>query len=339
MLLFLFFLQGSNPTGIFGGGIEGDSSVPIETENLSFGSIVAGSRSTFGITEDGELYATGSNESGQLGLGMKDSMTFFTKVPVKFKVKQVACGWAHSMVLSEDGRVFVCGDNKKGQLGLISEVCVCCFTEIDVCDKVTQVACGLMSSFAVLKSGNVMFWGQFRSIKSELCSAPTTLDNSGIVVKIAVGHRHILTLSSSGKVKGFGCNNYGQIGFDFDKQSTKNRVINILAGWNHSIIQLESQQLILFGKNDQNQLAHPDKTCHTNILDFNDESILNLATGSDHIVLQTSKRLLVWGWNEHGILGQNHTKQLYGPPQELNFNVNIIKRIFCGQVSCFIITK
>lgn len=284
------------------------------------------------------MYATGANESGQLGLGTtNEPINHFKRVPIPFelKVKQVACGWAHAILLTEDFRIFGCGDCKKGQLGKsIDTQSLSAFSEIEIKnEKFIQVACGLYSSFAVTESGKVFFWGQFRSIRSEICWNPILLDQFENVHKIAIGHKHILVLSSDGKVTGFGCNKYGQLSFE------QQDAIDIFAGWNHSILRLNPNSFLLIGKNDHNQLAHSDKSCNQNIIHFESEQIVDFAVGSDHSLLLTSKRLLAWGWNEHGILGQDHTNQIYGPPQEISFDIKRIKRVFCGPVSCFLITE
>lgn len=266
-----------------------------------------------------------------------ETIKTFKKVDFDLKPKQISCGWAHSLLLTEDGRVFSSGDGKKGQLGFESTG-ISHFEEVkNIPGKVIQVACGVWSSFGVLENGQVYFWGQFRTLKQEICTTPTLLDFSENVRKISVGHKHILTLSYDGKISGHGCNKYGQIALEECKSII---IKNCFAGWNHSILWLNTNELVLIGKNDHNQLAHLDKSCHENVLKFVNEEILDLSVGSDHAMLLTSKRLLVWGWNEHGILGQGHINQIYGPPQELKFDMNEIERIksiICGPVSCFII--
>lgn len=270
-----------------------------------------------------------------MGLSIKgESLNKFKLVP-GIKAKQVACGWSHTILLTEDGRVLVTGDNKRGQLGLGIEIADSSFFYHvnTINEPVKQVACGVWSSFVVLQTGKVLFWGQFRNIKSEICWIPTELDEMGNASKISVGHKHVLTLSESAKVSGFGCNKFGQI--NFQDQSA----LDIFAGWNHSILQLDTKSILLIGKNDHNQLAHHDKSIKSNFIRLENENIVDIAVGSDHCLLLTDRRLLVWGWNEHGILGNNHMNQIYGPPKELYFDISRIKNMFCGPVSCFIITK
>ena len=309
---------------------------------MPFVTISACSRSAFGITKTGELYASGANEHGQLGLINTEttlSINRFTKINyLTPKVKQIACGWAHTLLLTEDGELFVSGDGKNGELGLGKDLMKSnVFIKVEsIEEKVTQVACGIWSSFVILESGKVLFWGRFRALKLGTIYTPTLLENMNNVIKISVQHNHILTYSFDGKVSGYGCNKYDQISL---KEYENYHIRDVFVGWNHSVLWLNSNELILFGKNDHNQLAHSDKFCRKNVLKFENEDIVDVSVGSDHTMVLTNKRLLIWGWNEHGILGQNHTTQIYGSPQELNFDINRIKKIICGTASCFIITK
>lgn len=43
---------------------------------------------------------------------------FFIPVPSLKDVKQVACGFNHSIALTEEGKIYGWGSNKKGQLGI-----------------------------------------------------------------------------------------------------------------------------------------------------------------------------------------------------------------------------
>lgn len=285
------------------------------------------------------IYASGANDQGQLGFATKNCQSINQFQRVQFDdglAKFIACGWSHSVLLTEEGKVFVCGDNRKGQLGLGSSIeSSNTFLPLESVGKVIQIACNFWSTFLLLDNGEVIFFGTFRPLKNQTEYSPTILDGITNVKKIAVGHKHFLTLSHSGEVNGFGCDKYGQI--DFSEHNLD--FVDIFAGWNHSVLLTSSNQLFLFGKNDHNQLAHFDESTRKNILNFEEENIKELSFGSDHGMVLTDERLLIWGWNEHGVLGQDHNLRLFGPPSELNFDLSQIKRIAAGVASCFILTK
>lgn len=67
----------------------------------------------------GALYAWGSNQQGQLGLGKtkKENIPTLVAIPGDPKVAQVACGAMHSCIASADLKVWSAGDNRHGQLG------------------------------------------------------------------------------------------------------------------------------------------------------------------------------------------------------------------------------
>jgi secretion-regulating guanine nucleotide exchange factor len=71
-------------------------------------------------TEDGEIYVSGWNKNGQLGLASQqvDSLTFYRLPTLPQKFTKVSCGWNHTMALTMDGSVYVWGSNAFGQLGV-----------------------------------------------------------------------------------------------------------------------------------------------------------------------------------------------------------------------------
>jgi predicted nucleic acid-binding Zn ribbon protein len=80
--------------------------------------IVAGSFYSFALTEEGDVYAWGSNGCGELGLGDTEDRLTPTKVPGLGRVRAIAAGGGHSLALTESGEVYTWGLNKHGQLGL-----------------------------------------------------------------------------------------------------------------------------------------------------------------------------------------------------------------------------
>ena len=73
----------------------------------------------FILTKGKDLYASGSNTCGQLGLGNTNPQWLPTKVPIsailpKIEVKKVSTGKSHALLLSTSGRLYATGSNLAG---------------------------------------------------------------------------------------------------------------------------------------------------------------------------------------------------------------------------------
>jgi len=91
-----------------------DSKVPPNDTVLA---IDTGAFHTIFLLDNGEVFTTGRNNFGQLGIGTNINTATPTKVPLE-GVKKVAAGYAHSLFLMDDGSVMACGLNQHGQLGI-----------------------------------------------------------------------------------------------------------------------------------------------------------------------------------------------------------------------------
>ena len=70
------------------------------------------------LTEKGEVWATGRNNKGQLGIGNNGDQNVWVKSFTKEKVINIACGEYHTIILTEKGEVWATGFNKYEQLGI-----------------------------------------------------------------------------------------------------------------------------------------------------------------------------------------------------------------------------
>ncbi|KAK0591840.1 hypothetical protein LWI29_009095 [Acer saccharum] len=109
--------------------------------------VAAGLWHTICISSDGDIYAFGGNQFGQLGSGGDQAETLPRLLDApgleNVHVKVVSCGARHNAAIAEDGKVFCWGWNKYGQLGLgdVIDRNVPCQVTIEGCVP-KNIACG-----------------------------------------------------------------------------------------------------------------------------------------------------------------------------------------------------
>ena len=89
---------------------EGEFQVPLDVQIKS---IAAGSKHSMVLSTDGQLYTFGYGQQGQLGHRSAKNIfqPKFVQDFVGKKIKLIAAGQNHSIVLSQAGDIFVCGSN------------------------------------------------------------------------------------------------------------------------------------------------------------------------------------------------------------------------------------
>ena len=201
---------------------------------------------TLFVKKNGTLLGAGYNNRRQLGIDsttdIVDTFQPITKTGVANttkidKVKQIACGFEHTMLLLEDGTLLGAGNNGFRQLGIdsptdrvdtfqpITKTGVANTTKID---KVKQIACGYEYTMLLLEDGTLLGAGNngFRQlgIDSTSYSVDTfqPITRSGVanttkidkVKYIACGFGHTMLLLEDGTLLGAGSNGYRQLGVE-----------------------------------------------------------------------------------------------------------------------------
>ncbi|XP_039252770.1 RCC1 and BTB domain-containing protein 1-like isoform X2 [Styela clava] len=134
--------------------------------------IACGSHHSMVLTDDGEVYAWGYNNCGQIGSGSTSNQTTPRKVNACIgnkRIIHIACGQTSSLAVTDNGEVYSWGYNGNGQLGVGNNV-----NQTNPC------------RIAALQ--NV------------------------VIVQVVCGYAHTLALSDEGIVYGWGANSYGQLG-------------------------------------------------------------------------------------------------------------------------------
>ncbi|XP_016459869.1 ultraviolet-B receptor UVR8 isoform X2 [Nicotiana tabacum] len=120
-------------------------------------SVAAGLWHTVCISADGDVYAFGGNQFGQLGTGAEQAETLPRLLDApnleNMHVKVVSCGARHTAVVTDDSKVFCWGWNKYGQLGLGDVIDRNIPSQVSIDGHVpTNVACGWWHTLLLAES-------------------------------------------------------------------------------------------------------------------------------------------------------------------------------------------
>jgi len=172
--------------------------------------IGAGSGFSAGLSTDGNVYAWGHNQFGQLGQGnLKDSL-----LPLQVRglsgVSMLALGGHHALAMRSDGSLWGWGSNHYGQLGVGSRTSgATAPAPVVGLSSVRALSANDFMSLAVRHDGSVWTWG--RNNQQNIL-APTRVTGLGSARTVAAGVDYALAVADDGTVWGWGKNGYGQLG-------------------------------------------------------------------------------------------------------------------------------
>jgi len=231
------------------------------------------------------------------------------------------------MALTSTGRVYAWGFNNSGQIGDATTTNRNIPTEITsrISGTVTSIAAGGNHSFALTSTGRVYAWGynlygQIGDATKINRTVPTEITSriSGMVTSVAAGGNHSIALTSTGRIYTWGLNSSGEIGDATTTNRTTPTEITsriavtasmISAGYSHSAAITSTGRVYTWGSNSNGQIGDAtttNKNVPTEISSRINGTVTSISAGGIHtIVLTSTGRIVAWGYNGYGQLGDS----------------------------------
>jgi len=302
------FTWGWNFYGRLGNGTTTSSLFPIDITshfNLHSNEVITevslGVSHSSAITSEGRVFTWGDNAGGQLGDGTLSNKSSPMDITAKLnlssgeKAISISLGYVHSAVLTTEGRVFTWGNNTYGQLGngtnniQVNPVDITTHFSLSTGEKIKSINLGEYHGIAVTSNNRVFTWGN--NLKGQLGdgsnvnqSTPTEITNqfnlttNETIELMSLGISHSIVVTSEERVFAWGDNSNGQLG----------------------------------DGTNVNQSSPKDITSQFNLV--SQEKFRLLSLGESHSTLLTTYgKIIIWGDNVDGKLGDNTTSDTLTP--------------------------
>jgi alpha-tubulin suppressor-like RCC1 family protein len=254
------FMWGWNDKGQCVGNQKGKPKIVEQLKEKKILMVRCGDDHSLALDTAGVLYAFGDNSKGQLGQGnyteIKDPVII--NLP---QVKQVCAMGAQNLAVTEEGELHIWpyqtihGEKRSYPNRILPDQTV---TEVSMGYDfaVIVVSSGLVFSFGTSNQEGQLGLGDFEPRTSPCLVEELKREK---VTGVSCGFRHVIAKGSLGKVYSWGWNGKGQLGLgDFQSRNLpqmitwpgqKSKVLQVAAGWRHSVLMLDSRKLMWFGSN------------------------------------------------------------------------------------------
>ena len=234
------------------------------------------------LVGSGQVLSFGTSHDGALGLDETRTIPQIIRFTNSLKIKAIACGLRHSLLLDVHGSVWAFGDNQDRQLASSTLMRTSDPTIIEGLINVKMIASGDSHCLAVDATDQVWTWGlnsggQLGLGSYESKSVPVRiqrLSNETDIVSIACGSQHSVIVSKSGrKVWTWGNGISGQLGLSSSvsralaDESSKSvptvvaslsltrKIVQVSAAGNHTMLLDEGGEVLVSGDNTYGQLG------------------------------------------------------------------------------------
>uniref|UniRef100_A0A453RTU9 RCC1-like domain-containing protein n=1 Tax=Aegilops tauschii subsp. strangulata TaxID=200361 RepID=A0A453RTU9_AEGTS len=230
------------------------------------------------VDDKGRAYAWGGNEYGQCGeeperkedgtRALRRDIPIPQRCALKLKVRQVAAGGTHSVVLTQEGHVWTWGQPwPPGDIKKISTP-----VRVQGLEQVSMIAVGAFHNLALSVDGILWAWGnneygQLGIGDTQPRSQPIRVEGLSnlSLVDIAAGGWHSAALTKEGEVYAWGRGEHGRLGFGDDKSShmvplkvqllAGEDIVQVSCGGTHSVVLTSDGRIFSYGRGDHGRLG------------------------------------------------------------------------------------
>lgn len=288
-----------------------------EPESLTFTDAAQSREHGVATGSDGQLYAWGSNDRGQLGIGTTSSGSATpvgVTAPAGIQLSDSSASYGWSLAIGSDGGVYAWGENTRGKLGngtLTTGATVPTKVLTPTGVTFSQTETGEYSSWALGSDGQVYGWGRLVGTQTDAPLPIPTAAPAGVTfTQISGGNGHILALGSDGNAYAWGSNGFGQLGNGTSTGSATPVLVSapsgvtftqVAAGGYFSVALGSDGKTYAWGYNDGGQLGvgnTASRNVPTEVLVPAGVTFTEIAAGYDFVIANTADGASYgWGGN------------------------------------------
>lgn len=210
-------MSGGNTRGQLGIGAKNNPyevfvfTAPEHVAGIRFSQVACSTLHTAAISDQGELFTCGRNDSGQLGHERLEDHYKLTRVAtgsiVGRRVAQVTCSDSTTLCVTDDGMLHGSGSNGRGELGLGATPQTSAFVPLALPGgrTVKQIAAGQHHVLALTSDGALFSWGDnnYAQVtpgeKSRYVTSPVEVQGFAgqTVIGISTGEAHCMVMLSA----------------------------------------------------------------------------------------------------------------------------------------------
>ena len=320
--------------------------------------IACGSTHSLGLTIDGNVFAWGFGENGQLGL--KNSIKI-AQQPMRVsynsdkKMKKIYAGYNNSMSISLSGECFIWGDGKSGQL--CKHITIAdepSLIEHFSGNEVKKGSLGFNSCAAIVDT-RLFTWGCNDNGKLGLDKDDQILFKPEQVkieqVKsVSCGYEHTAAITQNGDLYTWGRGFYGQLGTgelmsSYEPKRVDNgdsKFVKVKCGLDQTCAVGKKGNVFIWGKSGYNLLGEANQHLKipVSIDFFKGQRAIKIQTGSGNtFVLLQNMKLYGWGENTNGKVCSDSKMLITGKPKEIKLKGKNWVDIFMGYNHCYGVTN